>query len=72
MSLVTGGGGFIGSHLVAHLLQQGEQVVVLDDFSSGHLDNLRHVMKSEDLTVVRGSILDAELVDDLVGGCDLV
>ena len=71
-SLVTGGAGFIGSHLVEHLLQRGEQVVVLDDFSSGQPGNLDHLVGSDDVRLVRGSILDAELVDDLVGTCDLV
>ena len=71
-ALVTGGGGFIGSHLVEHLLKQGEQVVVLDNFSSGHPDNLDPVAGSTEVIVVRGSILDAQLVDDLVSRCDVV
>jgi UDP-glucose 4-epimerase len=71
-ALVTGGAGFIGSHLVEHLLQRGEQVVVLDDLSSGRADNLAHLVGTADLRLVRGSVLDAELVDDLVGQCDVV
>ena len=71
-SLVTGGAGFIGSHLVEHLLQRGERVFVLDDFSSGQADNLEHLAGSDDLRLIRGSVLDAELVDDLVGTCDVV
>jgi UDP-glucose 4-epimerase len=70
--LVTGGGGFIGSHLVEHLLHRGEHVIVLDDFSSGQPRNLDHLIGSDDLEVVRGSILDAKLVDELVGRCDVV
>ena len=71
-ALVTGGGGFIGSHLVEHLLRLGDQVVVLDDFSSGQPRNLDHLVGRPDLDLVRGSILDDWLVDDLVGECDVV
>jgi len=69
---VTGGGGFVGSHLVEHLLDRGERVVVLDDFSSGRPRNLAHLAGCDDLEVVRGSVLDAGLVDDLVGRSDVV
>jgi UDP-glucose 4-epimerase len=71
-ALVTGGGGFVGSHLVEHLLERAEHVVVLDDFSSGQPRNLEHLVGTDDLDLVRGSILDAKLVDDLVGQCDVV
>lgn len=53
--LVTGGAGFIGSHLVDRLLEAGDRVGVYDDFSTGRRDNLR---ESADLTVVEGDIRD--------------
>ena len=56
--LVTGGAGFIGSHLVDALVSSGEQVTVLDDFSTGELGNLRDAQTRGDVHMVRGSILD--------------
>lgn len=47
--LVTGGAGFIGSHLTEHLLELGCEVVVADDFSRGRIDNIRHVLDEVDL-----------------------
>ena len=58
--LVTGGAGFIGSHLVRALLAAGRRVTVLDDFSTGRRDNLAGLQG--DLTVVEGSIVDAAAV----------
>ena len=55
--LVTGGAGFIGSHLVAALLSQGERVVVLDDFSTGKYENLPR-LHPKNLRVVEGSVCD--------------
>lgn len=71
-SIVTGGAGFIGSHLVERLLADGDEVVVLDDFSTGRADNLAGVAGHPSLRVVEGSILDRQLVTDLVAGADRV
>jgi UDP-glucose 4-epimerase len=71
-SVVTGGAGFIGSHLVEHLLAAGDHVVVLDDLSTGTLDNLHAVERHPRLDFVRGSILDRDLVNTLITGCDRV
>lgn len=60
--LVTGGAGFIGSNLVDELLTQGMDVRVLDDFSEGKMENLRRWDGHKNLQVIRGSILDYELV----------
>lgn len=60
--LVTGGAGFIGSNLVDELLTQGMEVRVLDDFSEGRLANLRRWAKHPKLDVIKGSILDFDLV----------
>lgn len=60
--LITGGAGFIGSHLVDLLIQEGHEVVVLDDFSTGSLKNLNQHSDSPLLKVVEGSILN---VNDL-------
>ncbi len=59
-SLVTGGAGFIGAHIVRELLQLGDQVVVLDDLSGGFRDNV-----PDEATFVQGSILDHALVNKL-------
>jgi UDP-glucose 4-epimerase len=70
--LVTGGAGFIGSHLVERLLGEGSQVVVLDDLSTGSERNLVDSMRDPNLRFVRGSILDEPLVDRLVAESPLV
>ena len=70
--LVTGGAGFIGSHLVDRLLVEGRSVTVLDDFSTGSPDNLAASANDPKMKLVRGSVLDASLVDELVSANPLV
>ena len=71
-TLVTGGAGFIGSHLTESLLSSGENVIVLDDLSTGNEQNLAAVLDHPSLQFVKGSILDTPLVDELVGRADTV
>ena len=66
--LVTGGAGFIGSHLVGMLLDTHNEVVVLDDFSSGGPEMLADYAQHANLTVVRGSVLDPPLLERLCQG----
>ena len=70
--LVTGGAGFIGSHLVERLVERGEHVTVLDDFSTGRRANLAAVEGRSDLELIEGSVLDGDLVTRLVGRVDVV
>ncbi len=70
--LVTGGAGFIGSHLVDALLDEGHTVTVLDNLSTGKLQNIAHRMQHPRFQFVRGSILDAELVDHLAAEADSI
>jgi UDP-glucose 4-epimerase len=70
--LVTGGAGFIGSHLVDALLAAGHAVVVLDDFSTGNLDNLAQAEATGRLLLLRGSIMDSAAVERAMAGCELV
>jgi len=70
--LITGGAGFIGSHLADHLLGQGHQVIILDDLSTGRLSNIDHLMGRADVEFVLGSILNADLVDGVMARADVV
>lgn len=70
--LVTGGAGFIGSHLVERLLAEKHQVTVLDDLSTGSRDNLAQIDPAIGLSFVEGSVLDEHLVKRLVGQADQV
>ncbi len=69
-TLVTGGGGFIGSHLVERLLRDGYEVRVLDNFATGHRENLAEVV--DEIELVEGDIQSYERVHNAVRGCELV
>ena len=64
--LITGGAGFIGSNLTNYYLNKGEKVIVLDDFSTGNIDNLKNSLGNPNLTFFEGSILDDDLVSKLL------
>lgn len=71
-ALITGGAGFIGSHLADHLLAQGDQVIVLDNLSTGRHANIEHLIGRPDFEFALGSILNTDLVDDVISRCDMV
>jgi len=72
VSLVTGGAGFIGSHLVDFLIKSGETVRVLDNLSAGDLANLSSSLSSPRLKVIQGDVLNKEIVVESLEGCDTV
>ena len=69
-TLVTGGAGFIGSHLVDALLSAGCDVVVIDNLSTGRLHNLKHI--KERITFHKADIRDQELLIKVSNGCDVI
>lgn len=70
--LITGGAGFIGSHLAEYLLNQGHRVIVVDDLSTGRRDNLNGVFDHHHLEYINGTVEDESLVADLVDRSDRV
>lgn len=70
--LITGGAGFIGSHLADKLLERGNRVIALDNLSTGRHSNIEHLLERTDFEFVLGSILNADLVDDLMARSDAV
>jgi len=70
--LVTGGAGFIGSHIADRLLAEGFAVTVLDNFSSGKMENISNCVKTNSFSLVRGDIRDVALVKKVVKDVDVV
>jgi nucleoside-diphosphate-sugar epimerase len=68
--LITGGAGFIGSHLLDALTTRGDRVLVLDDLSTGRRSNIEHLLDSELVQFVEGSVLDGGLVDECMRSVD--
>lgn len=68
--LITGGAGFIGSHLADSRIAIGDQVAILDNFSTGSLNNIQHINKG--ITKIDGDIKDQKLIESLVANSDLV
>ena len=70
IALVTGGAGFIGSHIASALLAEGSRVRVLDDLSTGHRENIDEI--GGDLDFIQGSVADEELLGKVLEGVELV
>ena len=70
--LVTGGAGFIGSHLCERLIGDGHVVTAIDDFSTGRASNLTALISSINFTLVEGSILDNNILIPLINDADYV
>jgi nucleoside-diphosphate-sugar epimerase len=70
--LITGGAGFIGSHLADHLVARGDRVTALDDLSTGSAKNVAQLLGNPRFRFRQGSVLDASLVHDEIAGADIV
>ncbi|MFH1888952.1 MAG: GDP-mannose 4,6-dehydratase [Candidatus Omnitrophota bacterium] len=70
--LITGGAGFIGSHLTEALVAANNEVIILDNLSTGRYENVEHLINDKSFTFVEGDILDANLVDKLVEKVDSI
>ena len=70
--LITGGAGFIGSHLAEALVARGDRVIVYDDLSTGRLSNLKSIMKKKNFSFIKGDILDKRLLGGAIKRVDMV
>jgi UDP-glucose 4-epimerase len=71
-NLITGGAGFIGSHLAEALIARGDDVFILDDLSTGSVENIRHLKKYDRFHHVFDSIMNKHLLAEMVDDCDVV
>jgi UDP-glucose 4-epimerase len=71
-ALLTGGAGFIGSHLAERLLAAGHEVIALDDLSTGSIDNIAHLKGARGFSYAIDSVTNEPLLAELIDGCDVV
>lgn len=71
-ALVTGGAGFIGSHLCDALIKRGDEVICFDNLLTGRKENIEHLMGRKNFKFVLGDVLDREILDFHMGGVDVV
>ncbi|MEI6863081.1 MAG: GDP-mannose 4,6-dehydratase, partial [Candidatus Omnitrophota bacterium] len=71
-NLITGGAGFIGSHLAEKLLENGEEVVIIDNLSTGSKDNIKRLLLNPKCSFRFDTILNEKLMAGLVKGCDCI
>lgn len=70
--LITGGAGFIGSHLAEDYLKRGDEVYVIDDLSTGSLENVRHLEKNDRFHCIVDSVMNRDRMLELTGICDMI
>ena len=71
-SLITGGAGFVGSHLAEELLRRGEEVFIIDDLSTGRIDNIELLKPNPKFHYVIDSVLNEPVLAELIDRCDVV
>lgn len=71
-ALITGGAGFVGSHLAEHLLQKGYDITILDDLSTGNYRNVAHLESTEGVSLIIDTVFNEPLIEDLIRSHDVV
>jgi UDP-glucose 4-epimerase len=71
-NLITGGAGFIGSHLTEYLLSRGEEAIILDDLSTGSFDNIRHLVGRKGFRYYIGKVEDERLLERIIESVDRI